>query len=226
MSEKRVGTVDLSDGVPRELKQKLEKTKMPAEDRARYCGDSMWGMYNFTAIRALMLADGDWARANETCIQVEKLLTGFSAAAFYEEHEAGSPADVAMTQPMTRAGIADDFRATSDARNAATADIIIMMNSYSRANYRVLKWTPEEAVYQICDACPRKDSLDAVTELSRKRGMPSPLDGYDLFSICAAGAEGYAMAMPGVLGEARHGMCRGDDVCEFRYYLEEDTPSD
>lgn len=224
MSGERVGTVELDEGVPAELKAKLEKTRMPAEDRARYCGDSMWGMYNFTAIRALMLADGDWVRANDTCIQVEKLLTGFAAASFYEEHEEGSPADVAMTRPMSRAGIVDEFRSTSDARNAATADIIVMMNSYPGANFRVLHWTPEEAIYQICDSCPRKESLDAVDELSRGRGMPSPLDGYDLFGICAAGAEGYAMAMPNVRGEARQGMCRGDDRCEFRYYLHDSRP--
>ncbi len=221
MPGESAGTIELDEGVPQELKEKLEKTKMPAEDRAHSCGDSMWGMYNFTAIRALMLADGDWEQVNETCRQVEILLTGFSAAGFYEEHEAGSPADVAITRPMNRAGMVEEFRSTSDARNAATVDIIVMMNSYAGANFRIVKWTPEETIYHICDSCPRKESLDAVDEMSRRRGIPNPLDGYDLFSICAAGADGYAMAMPDVLGEGRKGMCKGDDHCEFRYYIEQ-----
>ncbi len=219
MSTARVGTVELAEGVPPELAAKLEKTRMPAEHRAQYCGESMWGMYNFTAIRALVLADGDWERTNDICMEVEKLLTGFSAAAFYEEHETGSPGDVAMIQPMDRAGIAEEFRATADPRNAATVDIVVMMNSYPGASYQILEWTPEEAVYQICDSCPRKKSLDAVHDMSRTRGQPSPLEGYDLFGICAAGAEGYALAMPNVMGEAHKGMCRGDDCCEFRYYV-------
>ncbi len=226
MPRESAGTIELDESVPQELKEKLEKTQLPAEDRARYCADSMWGMYNFTAIRALMLAAGGWDQVNETCMEVEKLLVGFTAAAFYEEHEAGSPADVAATQPMNRAEVVEEFRSTRDARNAVTVDIIVMMNSYPGANYRIVKWTPEEAAYHICDSCPRKESLEAVDELSRKRGIPNPLDGYDLFGICAAGADGYAMTMPDVLGEGRKGMCRGDDHCEFRYYLEPSEPSD
>jgi hypothetical protein len=95
------------------------------------------------------------------------------------------------------------------------------MNSYPRANYRVTSWTADEATYEICDGCPRKDSLDIVAEVCARKGMPNMLEGYDLFRICAGGAEGYTMAMPEVRGEGLKGMCKGDDHCEFRYYRAE-----
>jgi hypothetical protein len=215
------GNVEVTEGVPADLKQKLEATRMSAEERATYAANSMWGMYNFTALRALMLAGGDWDKANEICEEVEKIMVGFVANEFYADHSPGDPTEFATDRPMRYGGITDEFRATRDARNAAMADFMVMMNSYPRANYRVTKWEAEEAVYEICDGCPRKDSLDIVAEVCERKGMPNLLEGYDLFRICAGGAEGYTMAMPDVRGEGLKGMCKGDDHCEFRYHLVE-----
>ena len=213
------GTVELAEGLPPDLKGKLEGTRMSAEERAEYCANSMWGMYNFTALRALMLAGGDWDKANEICEEVEKLMVGFVANEFYTEHQPGDPAEFATDRPMGYGGITEEFRETRDPRNAVMADIMVMMNSYPRANFRITRWSPEEAAYDICGACPRNDSLNTVHEVSKERGMPSPLEGYDLFRICAGGAEGYTMAMPDIDGEGIKGMCKGDDHCEFRYFV-------
>src|SRR5207245_8452245 len=68
------GTVELDEDVDPELKKKLEATRMSAEERFEYAANSMWGMYNFTALRALMLAGGDWDKANEICEEVEKIM--------------------------------------------------------------------------------------------------------------------------------------------------------
>lgn len=219
-TDKRPGTVELGSGIPQDLKDKLEKTKMSAEERAEACANSMWGMYNFTALRALMLSGGDWEKANEVCIEVEKVLVGFTAMEMYADHPRGDPAEVALDRPLRYGGITEEFRATRDARNAATADFMVLMNTYPKAHYRVVEWGPREATYHICGECPRKATLDVVHEVSSRKGIPSPLEGYNLFAICAAGAEGYEMAMPGVKGEGLKGMCKGDDHCEFRYYME------
>jgi hypothetical protein len=212
------GTVELVAGVDPELKKKLEATRMSAEDRFEYAANSMWGMYNFTALRALMLAGGDWDKANEICEEVEKIMVGFVANEFYNEHPLGDPAEIAMDRPMAAGGITDDFRATRDARNAVMADLVVMMNSYPKASFKITAFEPDEASYHICGGCPRKDSLDTVASVSKERGMPNLLEGYDLFRICAGGAEGYELAMPGVGGEGLKGMCKGDDHCEFRYF--------
>jgi hypothetical protein len=215
------GTVELSEGIPADVAEKLEATRMSAEERAEHCANGMWGMYNFTALRALMLAGGDWDKANEICEEVEKLMVGFVANELYTEHEPGGPAELATDRPLRYGGITEEFRQTRDARNAVTADIMVMMNSYPKASFRITSWSPEEAGYDICGACPRNDSLQTVHEVSRQRGMPSPLEGYDLFRICAGGAEGYTMAMPDVDGAGTKGMCKGDDHCEFRYFLKQ-----
>jgi hypothetical protein len=215
------GTVELAEGLPIELKGKLEDTRMSAEERAEYCANSMRGMYNFTALRALMLTGGDWDKANEICEEVEKLMVGFVAAEFYTEHEPGDSAELATDRPLRSGGITEEFRATRDPRNAVMADIMVMMNSYPRAHFKITKWSPEEAAYDICGSCPRNDSLNTVHEVSQERGMPSPLEGYDLFRICAGGAKGYAMAMPAIDGAGIKGMCKGDDHCEFRYFVKE-----
>jgi hypothetical protein len=212
------GTVELDTGIDPTLKTKLEATRMSAEERAEYCANSMWGMYNFTALRALMLAGGDWDKANEICEQVEKIMVGFVANEFYQDHAAGDPAEYATDRPMAYGGITEEFRESRDARNAVMADIMVMQNSYPKASFRVTAWGPDEAAYHICGSCPRKDSLDTVAKVSTERGMPNLLEGYDLFRICAGGAEGYEIAMPGVGGEGLKGMCKGDDHCEFRYF--------
>src|SRR5438270_7061805 len=112
------GTVELAEGVDAELKKKFEATRMSAEDRFEYAANSMWGMYNFTALRALILANGDWDKANQICEDVEKLMVGFVANEFYEQHPVGDPAEVSMDRPLGRGGIAVEFRATRDPRNA------------------------------------------------------------------------------------------------------------
>src|SRR5260370_17931436 len=118
------GTVELVEGIDPELKKKFEATRMSAEERFEDAANSMWGMYNFTALRALMLANGDWDKANEICEEVEKIMVGFVANEFYNEHPPGDPAEIAMDRPMAAGGITDDFPAPLDARHPVRADLL------------------------------------------------------------------------------------------------------
>src|SRR5260370_37070944 len=90
------GTVELVEGLDPELKKKFEATRMSAEQRVEYAANSMWGMYNFTALRALMLANGDWDKANEICEEVEEMMAGFGANEFCNERPPADPAEIAM----------------------------------------------------------------------------------------------------------------------------------
>jgi hypothetical protein len=214
------GSVELSPVIDPGIKASLEALKLTAEERAETSANSMWGMYNFTALRALILAGGDWEKANEICIEVEKMIVAFSALEAFNDHEPGDPAEVAFDRPLERSGLRGVFLANRDARNAAIADFMVLENTYPNATYEIVRWGPDDATYRICGRCPRKDSLDTVNDVSARRGMTSPLEGYDLFAICAGGAEGYERVLPGVKGEGLKGMCKGDGHCEFRYYRE------